>query len=263
MDVPLYTIRDHLVMIDRDVAQLFGTSTRTLNQQVTRNDSRFERFVWRLSKGEFRRLKQEFSEAGRVWGKSQYPPFVFSEHGVVMAGTVLSTDEAAAATRRIVDVFVKVRQGLARRTLDGERAVEHTPAATPPALIALGEDLDLSARMGDLFGRIIDALSTEEVGARIEQEVGDIANETVAHIRARLKTVRIRNQKTVAEIQKLLAQADEVQSQSDDRRARMAHVRLALQAKRLRLAAIAQRYLDSGDIDQLISVLDGFDQPKA
>jgi hypothetical protein len=258
---PLYLLRDTLVMLDRDVADLFSAPTRGLNQQVARHPARFESFAWRLSKKETRQLKQQFSETGRAWGKSPYAPMVFTEHGVVMAGTVLSTDAAAEATRVIVRVFVQARRELAQRPPGRNRPVSFRPGE----LVPLGPDgqLDFSARLGGLFDQILEALTRDEIADQFQAEVVNVAQHAVDHVRERLKSVKIRNQQTLAEIRKLLAEADAVQSQSESRRARMAHVHLALQAKRLRLAAIAQRFLETGNLDELIAVLDGFDQPGA
>jgi hypothetical protein len=84
----IHEIRGEKVVLDRDVARLFGVETKVFNQQVKRNKSKFGTdFAFRLTEGEFTNLRSQTAISG--WGGARYRPMVFTEHGVVMAATIL------------------------------------------------------------------------------------------------------------------------------------------------------------------------------
>ena len=77
----IYFIREQKVMLDSDLAELYGVETRRLNEQVKRNILRFpEDFMFQLSKTEFENLKSQFATSS--WGGRRSIPFAFTEHGV-------------------------------------------------------------------------------------------------------------------------------------------------------------------------------------
>lgn len=90
-EVVVHTVRGELVVFDADVAQLFGVETQRLNDQITRNKERFgDDFAFRLSQEEWRILvPQNAGSSGR--GGRRKVPYVLTEHGVVMAATVLKS----------------------------------------------------------------------------------------------------------------------------------------------------------------------------
>ena len=109
----IYLIRGHKVMIDFDLADLYGVSTKQLNQQVSRNKKRFpEDFMFRLTKEEADALRSQFvtSKTGR--GGRRYLPYVFTEQGVAMLSSVLKSHQAIAVNIMIMRAFVKLRQML-------------------------------------------------------------------------------------------------------------------------------------------------------
>lgn len=117
----IYLIRGEKVMIDRDLACLYGVSTKRLNEQVKRNQKRFPLdFMFRLTKDEINRLsdivpslRSQFatlktrSKRGR---HSKYLPYVFTEQGVAMLSSVLNNDRAISVNIAIMRAFVKLRQ---------------------------------------------------------------------------------------------------------------------------------------------------------
>lgn len=79
----IYYIRNQKVMLDRDLALLYGIETRVLKQAVRRNMSRFpEDFMFELSKEEFQNLTSQIVTSS--WGGNRKPPFAFTEHGILM-----------------------------------------------------------------------------------------------------------------------------------------------------------------------------------
>lgn len=107
----IYFIRNQKVMIDRDLALLYGIENRRLNEQVKRNLSRFpEDFMFQLSKFEFENLKSQFATSS--WGGTRKLPHAFTEHGVLMLSSVLNSDKAIQTNIQIMRIFAKVRQML-------------------------------------------------------------------------------------------------------------------------------------------------------
>lgn len=106
----IHMIRGHRVMLDVDLAALYGVATGRLNEQVKRNRGRFpEDFMFRLTEQETANLKSQFAISSR-WGGRRTPPNVFSEHGAVMLANVLRSRAAVAASIQVVRAFVQLRE---------------------------------------------------------------------------------------------------------------------------------------------------------
>ena len=111
----IYYIRGQKVMLDRDLAELYGVETRSLNQAVKRNSDRFpDDFMFQLSQEEFENLRSQSVISS--WGGARYFPMVFTEYGVLMLSSVLSTKKAIAVNIQIMRVFSKIRQVLMDNT---------------------------------------------------------------------------------------------------------------------------------------------------
>lgn len=107
----IYYIRNQKVMLDRDLAVLYGIETRVLKQAVKRNITRFpEDFMFELSKEEFQNLTSQIVTSS--WGGTRKLPFVFTEHGILMLSSVLNSEKAIQTNIQIMRIFTKVRQML-------------------------------------------------------------------------------------------------------------------------------------------------------
>ncbi|MCF8379343.1 MAG: ORF6N domain-containing protein [Bacteroidales bacterium] len=101
----IYLIRGVNVMIDSDLAALYGVETKRLNEQVKRNPERFpEDFMFVLSDIEFENLKSQFATSS--WGGRRSIPYAFSEHGVLMLSSVLNSDRAIKVNIRIMRILI-------------------------------------------------------------------------------------------------------------------------------------------------------------
>lgn len=110
----IYTIRGQKVMIDSDLAQLYGVETKALNRQVLRNTLRFpEDFMFRLTPEEHESLRCQIGTSNEGRGGRRYPPLVFTEAGVAMLSSVLTSDRAALVNVSIMRTFIKLRSFLA------------------------------------------------------------------------------------------------------------------------------------------------------
>ena len=108
----IFIIRGVQVMIDRDIAELYGVETRVLNQAVKRNSERFpEEFMFQLTDKEFENLISQFVISS--WGGTRKLPYVFTEHGVTMLASVLKSETAVKASIQIVKAFVSMRHFVA------------------------------------------------------------------------------------------------------------------------------------------------------
>jgi hypothetical protein len=108
------TIRGHKVLIDRDLATLYGVPTKRLNEQVRRNRERFPNdFMFQLNDQEVESLRSQIatSKAGR--GGRRYAPYAFTEHGAIMAATILNSPRAVEVSVFVVRAFVRLRQWMA------------------------------------------------------------------------------------------------------------------------------------------------------
>lgn len=102
-------IRRQKVMLDSDLAELYGVTTKRLNQQVKRNSDRFPNdFMFQLSAEEFAHLRSQFATAS--WGGRRTPPYAFTEHGAVMLASVLNSPRAVQASIEVVRAFIRLRQ---------------------------------------------------------------------------------------------------------------------------------------------------------
>jgi len=131
-------IRGQRVLLDEDLAALYGVSTKAFNQAVRRNLPRFPAdFLWQLTEAERDSLRSQIVTLKSGRGQHRkYPPMAFTEHGAIMAASVLNSPVAVEMSVHVVRAFVKLRRALAsdselaRRLQLLERAVASLDANT-------------------------------------------------------------------------------------------------------------------------------------
>ncbi|MEO6189859.1 MAG: ORF6N domain-containing protein [Saprospiraceae bacterium] len=105
----IFMIRGEKIMLDSDLAELYGVETKTFNQAVKRNATRFpEDFMFVLTEDEFKILRSQIVTSS--WGGRRYAPRAFTEQGVAMLSSVLSSDTAIKVNIQIIRIFTKLRQ---------------------------------------------------------------------------------------------------------------------------------------------------------
>jgi len=103
-------VRGQKVMLDADLAALYGVGTKQLVRAVKRNILRFpEDFMFQLSNDEFENLRYHFGTSSH-WGGRRYPPYAFTEHGVAMLSSVLNSPRAVQVNIQIMRTFAKLRE---------------------------------------------------------------------------------------------------------------------------------------------------------
>lgn len=131
IDRCILLIRGQKVILDSDLAALYGVTTKRLNEQVRRNLERFpDDFMLQITRQEETSLRSQFATANHNYGKRRYLPCAFTEHGAIMAASVLNTPQAVKVSVYVVRAFVKLREmlsthkELARRLDDLERSLQ-------------------------------------------------------------------------------------------------------------------------------------------
>ena len=107
----IYYIRNQKVMLDRDLANLYGIETKRLKEQVKRNLNRFpEDFMFELTKIEFENWRSQIATSNSDKMGLRYAPMAFTEHGILMLSSVLNSDKAIQTNIQIMRIFTKVKQ---------------------------------------------------------------------------------------------------------------------------------------------------------
>jgi len=105
----IHTIRNQQVILDFDIAALYGVETRIIKRAVRRNPDRFpEDFMFELTKSEVANLTSQFGMSS--WGGTRHPPFAFTDYGVTMLSSVLKSETAIRINIAVVREFIAVKK---------------------------------------------------------------------------------------------------------------------------------------------------------
>jgi hypothetical protein len=178
----IYFLRGQRVMLDSDLAAIYGVTTARLNEQLRRNAGRFpDDFAFQLTREEFTRLISQFAISKRKGrGGRRKLPWVFTEHGAIMLASVLNSEIAVQASVRVVRAFVRLR----------EMVAANAPLATK--LEELERRLDShDEAIVDLFAALRRLLEPAERPKR--REIGFHVREKTARYRVQSNKSKIRN----------------------------------------------------------------------
>jgi hypothetical protein len=105
----IFVVRREKIMVDQDLAEMYGVETKQLKRQVRRNMDRFPKdFMFKLTRKEFENLRSQIGTSR--WGGTRYLPMVFTEQGVAMLSSILNSKIAIEVNIRIIRVFTKLRE---------------------------------------------------------------------------------------------------------------------------------------------------------
>ena len=143
----ILVLRGQRVLLDAELAALYGVTTKRLNEQVKRNVARFpEDFLFRLRSDEVEALnRSHFATGSQKHRDPRFPPYAFTEHGAIMAATVLNSPRAVEMSVYVVRAFVRLREllasntALARKLDELERKYQHHDDAIKAILSAIRE----------------------------------------------------------------------------------------------------------------------------
>jgi hypothetical protein len=248
--------RGERVILDSDLAEIYGIETKRLNQQVKRNAVKFgAKYVFQLSEAEHEslRLQSATSKVGR--GGRRYRPWVFTEYGVVMAATVLDSEKAIEASKFVVDVFVEVK-----RKLSATESRAMAPARSPATSLSPLERLSnigegIGARLQTALVHVLDSVVDAQKQTTVRQEAQTLISESLAHLKERLKKQGLENAEIEARVVKLLAEAEKEKAIAAKTRAESDKLEFATIVRKLRLLLEVQRALEHDRIDDFLDVL--------
>jgi phage regulator Rha-like protein len=121
----IYEIRGYKIMLDRDLAELYGVELKVLNQATKRNIERFPAdFMFRLTQDEWDILRSQIVTANKNISKVRFLPYAFTEHGVLMLSNVLNSEKAINMSIQIIRVFDKLRKYTLEQTSKDVRLAE-------------------------------------------------------------------------------------------------------------------------------------------
>ena len=145
----IYFFRGHRVMLDSDLASIYGVETRVLNQSVSRNEDRFPSdFAFRISETEWENLISQNVISSSAHGGRRKLPYVFTEQGVSMLSSVLNSKEAIRANVQIMRTFVSIRnlastyKELEKRVLEVEEKSDKNYKLLLTALLQLKDHIE-------------------------------------------------------------------------------------------------------------------------
>lgn len=170
----IYLLRGKKVMLDADLAMLYGVETKRLKEQVRRNLERFpEDFMFELSENEFNSLRSQFATSNDSRGGTRYMPMVFTEHGVLMLSSVLNSKQAITVNIQIMRIFSRFREILVTNQEIMERLerMEKSFVDTDGRFVQLEEEIQL---VFTTFKEMMDGqatMSRNPIGFRREEEI--------------------------------------------------------------------------------------------
>lgn len=238
----IHTVDGLNVVIDADLALLLGVSTSAFNQQVRRNLDRFPPgWMFELDEAAYARLKSQAVMANAGRGGRRTAPLVFTEHGVVMAASLMSSQRATLILQFVIEVFVSARRGeLAGKPI----RVSDAPAAT-----------GFSQKLQVMIEKIMATLVDGDPDAALREEAQAMFRASIQHIRDRLERVGLENEEIAARAAKLLAEAEATKAAAAKTRAEAEDIKLGTLARKLELVMKAEAAISRGEIRDFMSVL--------
>jgi hypothetical protein len=174
------------------------------------------------------------------WGGRRKTPWVFTEHGVVMAATVLKSDPAIAAMKLVIEVFIAAR----RRVSDTANT----------ALPTIGGGL--VPKLTEALAAVLDSVVDRNRRTTVRDEAQDLLSRSIEHLKDRLSRAGLENEELAARAAKLLAEAEVNKATAARTQAEADEIELRLLARKLRLVIEAERAMTGGDLDRFIGVLE-------
>ncbi len=157
----IYYIRGQKIMLDRDLAELYGVETKQLKRQVKRNIDRFpEDFMFEMTSMELRNWRSQFGTSKSEQMGLRHTPFCFTEQGVAMLSSVLNSDRAIKVNIQIIRIFTRIRQTLADNT-DLRLEIEH-----------IKKDLHKKGKSIDLVFKYLDELLEKKENQVPRKQIG-------------------------------------------------------------------------------------------
>jgi hypothetical protein len=238
------TIRGQEVILAPDVAQIYGETTKRINERAKRHPGKFPPdFMFQLTKSEFEELRSQSATSKVGRGGTQYLPYAFTEHGVLQIANLINTDLADSVSVFVIRAFVEMR-----RTIVAQQkalvSVSESRSDIPRAEIFHKE---LLPKLQTTIGRILDSVIDSEKGTTVKDEALDILKESINHLKEQLRQKGLQNEEITARVSKLLAEAENQRATARKTRAESEQIEFMNTIRKLRLVLEAQLIMISGD----------------
>lgn len=242
-------VRGCRVILDVELAAMFAVPTKRLNEQVKRNASRFSDWAFQLTDAELADLRSQSATSSLGWGGRRSRPWVFTEHGVVMAATVLNSDTAVLAVRLVVDAFVSARL----RGFGPPSALAATPGLVSPN--------GLGSRLQRALDALLDTVVDQRREITVREEAQALIASSIQHLKDRLSRAGLENEEVAARAAKLLAEAEATKAVAAKTSAEAGEIELRTLARKLRLIIEAERAMAQDDLGDFLRVLEDLGRP--
>ena len=256
----IHIIRNQNVLIDTDLAKIYGVETKRLNEQVRRNIEKFpEDFMFQLTQEEFENLKSQ--NATSSWGGKRKLPYAFTEHGVLQAASVLNSGLANSVSIFVIRAFVEMRQIIASQQ---EIIAENKQLVLSDKTTELKINKffqDIKPKLLGAINNVLDTVVDTTKGTTLKEEAQDILRQSIQHLKERLKKTGLENEEIVARITKILAEAEKERATARKVNAETEQIEFLTTVRKLRLVLEAQKVLMGAEpheiyqIDNFISIL--------
>ena len=193
------------------------------------------------------------SKKGR--GGRRYPPWVFTEHGVVMAATVLDSEKAVEASKFIVDVFVEVKNRFDQKNqVSSMKELQKNKIETSldqfPGIIP-----GLGGKLQKALQHVLDSVIDINSNRTVREEAQNIINESIKHLKDKLKKQGLENEEIGARVAELLSRAEKEKAIAAKTRAETEALEFATILRKLRLLLEVQRAIELNQLDEFIGIL--------
>lgn len=252
----ILVIRGERVILDSDLAEIYGVETKRLNERVKRNAERFgDRYAFQLTPAEFDELKSQIATSNDGRGGRRSVPWAFTEHGVVMAATILDSEKAIQASKFVIEVFVEVKNRVAQKPSSSliPALSVGSPNSALERLSGLGRGI--GDRLQSALNHVLDSVIDHKQQSTVREEAQNLISESIQHLKERLKTQGLANEEIAARVVKLLAEAEKEKAVAAKTRAETEKLEFATIVRKLRLLLEVQRAIEHERVDDFLNVL--------
>ena len=249
----VHEIRGERSMLDADLAALFEVETRVFNQAFKRNQDRFpSAWAFELTPEEWDDLRSHSVISSGAWGGRRTLPRVFTEHGVVLAASLLNSDRAKAVMQLVVEVFVRVRRGeIGGAALAG--------SGSQPVMAA--SRASISKRLQTMIERLLESMVGQEDHRKLRDEAQAVFRESIEHIKSKLGRAGFENEEIAARATKLIAEAQSTRATAAKTRAEADEITVRTLARKLTMVMEAERAMARGEMESFLEVLRQLGKP--
>lgn len=274
----IYSIRGQNVMIDADLAKIYGVETKRLNEQVRRNIQKFPPdFMFQLTKEEYHDLRTHNATIEKTTdslrshnatleksnrGKHRkYLPYAFTEHGVLQVANVINSELADKVSVFVIRAFIELREIIIAQqdVINKEAKALNSGSQYDNKLNHFFREI--RPKLYYAINNVLDTVVDKSSGSTVKDEAQDILKESISHLKEKLKKTGLENEEIAARITRILAEAEKERAIARKTNAESDQIEFLITIRKLRLVLEAQKILVEGQnretekVNAFISIL--------